>query len=357
MANAFIGIALEETSQSILTKSNTIDTNVAGVKTDVAKVKSDVSSVKTDVSSVSTGVADVKAVVDDHTTTLGTINTNASNAATNASTAATNAANAYTQAQKNATTLSTINTNVNSIKTTVATINTNAATAASADACGKVLSTIAALDTKNLRYDPLLNGIVMNHSTYGWIEMVAIAFNVDGANYVTLKAAGPVAESAWGESGRNQDWSECTARTWCRGTFYNGIPTALKNKIKTVTKKVYLRSGSIGSNSETVWLLSAPELGAAGSGGGGGREGAPYAYFSGSRALSAASGHSSTGGDVEYDDGYCWLRSPFGDQSKYVFAVAGDHAAYESSYPRMGRVCYRILTGAYWMVPCFCVGT
>ena len=355
MANAFIGIALEETSQSILTKSNTIDTNVAGVKTDVADVKSDVSSVKTDVSSVSTDVADVKTVVDGHTTTLGTINTNASNAATNASTAATNAANAYTQAQTNATTLSTINTNVSSIKTTVATINTNAAATASSDACGKVLSTIAALDTTNLRYDPLLNGIVMNHSTYGWIEMVAIAFNVDGANYVTLKAAGPVAQSAWGTSG--QDWSACTARTWCRGTFYNGIPTALKNKIKTVTKKVYLRSGSVGSNTETVWLLSATELGAAGSGGGGVAEGAPYAYFNGSRALGAACGYTRVSGSYEYSGGYCILRSPFGDDDDYVFATVGEHIIPPSGNTAEGVVSYHSVTTSNWMVPCFCVGT
>lgn len=350
----FIGIALEDTSQDILSKVDASTTEIASIKTGVDEVKTEQTAQASTLSTISEAASTAATKAEAAATAAGTASTNAAEAKTAAN-------NALNKANSNGTTLGTINTNVNSIKTTVGTINTNTATSANADACAKTLQTLVALDPTNLRFDAVNCGIVMNHSTYGWIEMVAIAFNVDGANYVTLKAAGPVAQSAWGTSG--QDWVQCTARTWCRGTFYNGIPAALRNRIKTVNKKVYTRAGSVGTNAETVWLLSATELGAAGSAGGGVAEGAPYAYFNGSRALGAMSSGSQyyqagTLRDYAWVLGCCALRSVYSTNNgmEYNYAYYPEYWwQVVSQSDRKGHIDGMTTTDQQFMVPCFCV--
>lgn len=71
-------------------------------------------------------------------------------------------------------------------------------------------------------------------------------------------------------------------------------------------------------------------------------------------ALGAACGYTRTSGtSFQYSDGYCILRSPFGDESDLVFTVAGEHCVYPSiNISADGFVSSGYVTTSSWLVPC-----
>lgn len=53
----------------------------------------------------------------------------------------------------------------------------------------------------------------------------------------------------------------------------------------------------------------------------------------------------------EYSGGYCFLRSPFGDESDLIFAVCGEHCIYPTGVSTEGIVTSNNVTNSHWLVP------
>lgn len=57
-------------------------------------------------------------------------------------------------------------------------------------------------------------------------------------------------------------WKDCIRRTWCNNTFYNAIPSKIRNVIKDVNKKTKIETSNVVSvNSDLCFLLSPIEIG------------------------------------------------------------------------------------------------
>lgn len=263
------------------------------------------------------GIAANSEVLDTVTETMNTINTNVIDVKSTVETVNTNVSSVKTDVASVKTDVGTVNTNVSALSTKIDSINTNISTAlGGADAR---LLAVAASDTTNLTYDSMHHVLYVNHSTYGLLGFKVIAYNADGSNIVTLMCTSNVLSQVYNSSNSGWTWASSAVRTWLRGTFYNGLPSSIKNIIQTVSKKTNApASSTLTAANETVFLLSREE------------------YY--------------TLSDIVYphimaSSVRCWLRSPFTSSSSNACYV---------NYVN-GTVNYSGVNDSYGVLPCFCI--
>lgn len=105
--------------------------------------------------------------------------------------------------------------------------------------------------------------IVCNGNTYQ-VQIIGINHDdlADGSGKAGISCVltGSYGNYAYNSSSANVEWPDCSLRTYCNGTIYNGLESDLKSVVKQVVKKSFKTGGSNSAN-DYCWVLSGREVG------------------------------------------------------------------------------------------------
>lgn len=120
-------------------------------------------------------------------------------------------------------------------------------------------------------------------------------------------------------------WTNCARRSWCNNVFFNALPTAIKNLVKTVNKLTSAgnQSTTIQTTEDDVFLLSEIEIFGAITKSKTG-EGNQYEYFT------IASNTQKKPSYQSYVSAYWWERSPDGSLVTYFCDVNNNGVAWSA---------------------------
>ena len=141
-------------------------------------------------------------------------------------------------------------------------------------------------------------------------------------------------------------WNNSATKTWLNGTFYNALPTDLKNVITECTKYTdntgnsSNSEGNVTSTSQKIWLMAEFEVFGTRSGANQYEQNkqAQYDYYKNGNSRVRYQ-HSS-----QDSAGIWWLRSPYYNNSHHFCFVDGNGVAYRD---------YAYFT--FGVVPCFTI--
>lgn len=134
-------------------------------------------------------------------------------------------------------------------------------------------------------------------------------------------------------------WKECPRRAWCNNTYFNALPAAIRNLVKTVSKLSSKgnQQTAIDATDDNVFLLSEHEIFGAKTHSVG-NEGNQYDYYKTAANRYKMPSYSS------YSSAYWWERSPYlSSATSFCFVYRNGGAGYDDA------------TNAIGLAPAFCI--
>ena len=134
-------------------------------------------------------------------------------------------------------------------------------------------------------------------------------------------------------------WKECKRRAWCNNTYFNALPEAIRNLVKTVSKQSSKGNqlNDIDVTQDKTFLLSEIEIfGAIAYSKSG--EGSQYKYYETATNRYKKPSYSS------YASAYWWERSPYGGNASFFCNV-----------DKNGTAGYNVAVTALGLAPAFCI--